>query len=56
MIGQEYAAHIAFIISMTEEARESVRRRAESSCDMFSADQFDRGWVRATDPVFSRFM
>jgi len=53
---QEYAAHIAFIISMSEEARESVRTRAGASCQMFNCDQFDRGWVRATDPLFSSFL
>jgi len=53
---QEYAAHIAFIINMTEEARAGVRRRATASCQMFNCDQFDRGWIRATDHLFSKFM
>jgi len=53
---QEYAAHIAFIISMSEEARDSVRTRAAGSCQMFNCDQFDRGWIRATDPLFSKFL
>ena len=68
---QEYAAHIAFIINMTEEvmmrenppdltrclqARAGVRQRATASCEMFNCDQFDRGWVRATDHLFTKFM
>ena len=71
---QEYAAHIAYIINMTEEvrkrtrmigsvveqnglqARAGVRQRATASCEMFNCDQFDRGWVRATDPLFCNFL
>jgi len=52
---QEYAAHIAYILSMGEEAREGVRSRAAASSDMFSTKQFESGWVRATDPLFSKF-
>jgi len=53
---QEYAAHIAFIISMSEEGREAVRSRASTSSQMFNCDQFDRGWIRATDHLFEKFM
>jgi alpha-1,2-mannosyltransferase len=49
---QEYAAHLAYILSMTEEGREGIRERARSSVNMFSSQQFDSGWIRATDPLF----
>ena len=52
---QEYAAHIAYILTMSEEAREGVRSRAAASSDMFSSSQFEGGWVRATDPLFAHF-
>jgi len=52
---QEYAAHIAYILNMSEEAREGVRSRAAASTNMFSTSQFERGWVRATDPLFMKF-
>lgn len=52
---QEYAAHIAYILNMGEETREGVRNRATASSDMFSTQQFERGWVRATDPLFAKF-
>ena len=38
------------------QARDSVRTRAAGSCQMFNCDQFDRGWIRATDPLFSKFL
>jgi len=53
---QEYAAQIAFIINnMSEEAREGVRARARASSAMFNNAQFERGWIRATDPLFSKY-
>jgi len=51
---QEYAAQIAYILSMSEEALESVRERARSSVDLFSSQRFDIGWTRATDPLFAK--
>jgi len=52
---QEYAAHIAYILNMGEEARDGVRNRAAASSEMFSSQQFERGWIRATDPLFAKF-
>lgn len=52
---QEYAAHIAYVLSLSEEGREQVRARARASTDMFSNKGFEAGWVRATDPLFSQF-
>eukprot|EP00088_Acartia_fossae_P062987 TRINITY_DN7649_c0_g1_i9.p1 TRINITY_DN7649_c0_g1~~TRINITY_DN7649_c0_g1_i9.p1 ORF type:complete len:489 (-),score=45.40 TRINITY_DN7649_c0_g1_i9:212-1678(-) len=48
---QEYAAHIAFILGMTEQGREGVRERARSSVNLFSSQKFDTSWTRATDPI-----
>jgi len=50
---QEYAAHIAYILSMSEESREMIRTRARSSVNMFSSKQFEFGWLRAVQPLFS---
>ena len=36
--------------------REAVRSRASTSSQMFNCDQFDRGWIRATDHLFEKFM
>jgi len=52
---QEYAAHIAYILSLSEEGREGVRARARASTDMFSNKAFEAGWIRATDPLFAKF-
>ena len=35
------------------QARECVRERAASSSEMFNSEQFDRGWIRATDHLFA---
>jgi len=50
---QEYAAHIAFILGMTEKGRDGIRERARSSVDLFSSQKFDSGWTRATETLFS---
>jgi alpha-1,2-mannosyltransferase len=49
---QEYAAHIAFILGMTDKGREGIRERARSSVNLFSSQKFDSGWTRATDSLF----
>merc|ERR1719228_1472159 len=50
---QEYAAQIAYILSLSEEAREAIRARAGASVNMFSSQQFEFGWLRAIQPLFS---
>merc|ERR1719228_2542529 len=52
---QEYAAHIAYILALGEEGRELVRERARASTQLFSNAAFEAGWIRATDPLFSKF-
>lgn len=51
---KEYAAQVAYILSMTEEARETIRSRAKSSVNMFSSQQFESGWLRAVQPLFAQ--
>jgi len=51
---QEYAAHMAYILSLGEEGREAVRARAAASSQRFTSQQFQAGWIRATDPLFTR--
>jgi len=52
---QEYAAHIAYILALSPEGREQVRNRARASTQLFSNAAFEAGWIRATDPLFSKF-
>jgi len=51
---QEYAAHIAYILSMTEEGKAGIRERARSSVNLFSSQRFDSGWTHATDGLFPK--
>merc|ERR1712083_1209538 len=51
---KEYAAQVAYILSMTEDARETIRARAKASVNMFSSQQFESGWLRAVQPLFSQ--
>ena len=37
---QEYAAHMAYILSLGEEGREAVRARAAASSQRFTSQQF----------------
>jgi len=53
---QEYAAHIAYILSMSEEARQAVRERAAASVEMFSSRHFEFGWLRAIQPLFAKHL
>jgi len=51
---QEYAAQIAYVLSMTKEGKEGVQERARSSVNLFSSQKFDSGWTRATDSLFKK--
>ncbi|XP_049941713.1 GDP-Man:Man(3)GlcNAc(2)-PP-Dol alpha-1,2-mannosyltransferase [Schistocerca serialis cubense] len=51
---QEYASAIAHILRMSPEARKSIREAARSSVERFSVQEFNKGFLRAVEPLFSQ--
>ena len=39
------------VSDLTEEGREAIRERARDSVSRFSEREFERGWIRATEPL-----
>ena len=49
----DYAGAIQQILSMTPEARASIRQRARASVDRFSERQFAKEFLKATESLFA---
>ncbi|XP_063230362.1 GDP-Man:Man(3)GlcNAc(2)-PP-Dol alpha-1,2-mannosyltransferase isoform X2 [Bacillus rossius redtenbacheri] len=50
----EYARAIAAILRMTPAGRRAIREAARASVDRFSIHEFEKGFLRAVDPFFSK--
>ncbi|KAK9507890.1 hypothetical protein O3M35_007656 [Rhynocoris fuscipes] len=52
----EYADAIATIIRMSPAARWKIREAARSSVDRFSIEEFEKGFLRTIEPLFSKHL